>query len=963
MRHPIPGSPRAVLLALAAGLLPSPVLLAQSSTSSGSDHDGPPVELRRVEVTGSRIKRNEGDSPILVLSSKDLEVQGITSVGDILQRLPVTGSALNTKFNSAGNFGFPADGGGVGSGSTTLSLRSLGAKRVLVLVDGLRWVNESSASGVSAAVDLNTIPVSIIDRVEVLTDGASALYGSDAVAGVVNIITKKSQKGGLAKTYFGDYTTGDGKNLSANLSYGGQLPAARGDYFVDFSHVDQSRISSAETEQSRFPVPGTGVAFGSSAVPNGRFVFSDPNGEDYDGLCPGGDCNVTPNGPANPQVFPDNFHGFTSADRFNFAPFNLLLTPSERSAVFAQGRVWLNDRVRLQAKVLYQARSSVNQAAPEPIFIGPGAGTGGLADTIGIDVSNPFNPLGYSLDPNSNLVFAARRPVEGGPRVFSQEVDTLYLSTGLSGELDWRARAYAWDINVATSDNRASQTVTGTYNIANIGRALGPLADCTAPCVPLNFFGGPGTISAEQLGYIQFVEDDESEQSITLFTANLSGPLLQLPAGMSEFAAGYEHRRLSGSYTPDAVVIAGESNGVPSLPTRGRYSVDELYLELGVPFMNQLPLIEQLDLSLAARYSSYSTFGSTVKGKAGLRWVPINEQFSLRANYAGGFRAPSVGESFGAPARFDATLDDPCSDAADPQLQARCAALGVPDPASFQQANTQIGVRTGGSIDLRPETARSTTVGLVYSPAWLQQLAASERVDLDLSWYQHKVDNAIQAPDAQTQLDRCVASGDPGSPFCTGISRGSSGDINGFNNTLRNLGRIDTSGLDLALNWRLPVQAYGRLGASWQTTYVQKFESVATDTGLLEPRRVGIEVADSGIPRWRSTLRLNWAWQAYTASYALRYISALKEACGDAAAFASCSDPANDSNALEAVAYHDLNASWRLPLALDARLAAGVNNLLGQDPPVCVSCSLNGYDASVYDLPGQLLYIEAQLRF
>src|SRR6201991_2067695 len=158
------------------------------------DRGGEDIQkLQAIEVTGSRIKKAEveGQTPVLTITSKDIEATGLGSIGDVIQRLTVSGSSLNTKFNSAGNFGFPPDGGGVGSGSTTISLRNLGAKRTLVLVDGLRWVNESSASGVSAAVDLNTIPASVVDRIEILKDGASSLHGSGAISGVVNIIQKK----------------------------------------------------------------------------------------------------------------------------------------------------------------------------------------------------------------------------------------------------------------------------------------------------------------------------------------------------------------------------------------------------------------------------------------------------------------------------------------------------------------------------------------------------------------------------------------------------------------------------------------------------------------------------------------------------------------------------------------------------------------------------------------------------
>lgn len=935
--------------------------LAQAATTTESADT---IKLKTVEVTGSRIKRAEGDSPVLVLTSADLQQSGIASVGDILQRLSVSGSSLNTKFNSAGNFGFPADGGGVGSGSTTISLRNLGAKRVLVLVDGLRWVNESSASGVSAAVDLNTIPASVIDRVEILTDGASSLYGSDAIGGVVNVITKKSQKGGLAHVYYGDYSTGDGKTYTGNISMGGKTD--RGDYFIDLSHYEQREVSSADFDNARFPVPGTGLTFASSATPTGRFRFVPQGNNTNGGLCPLDDtgtafCNVTPNGPANPQSFPSNFHQFTTADRFNFAPFNYLLTPSRRTALFAQTRMNVTDDVRWYVKGLYQARNSVNQAAPEPIFLGPGAGTGGLADTVGVDASNPFNPLGYSLDA-SNLTLIARRPVEGGPRVFDQKVNTYYLATGFMGDFKLLDHLLSWDMNYASSVNAASQSVAGTYNIRRIATALGPVAGCVAPCTPLNIFGGPGTITQDQLNYIQFTEKDDSRQSLELFTANISGGLLPLPAGSLDFATGYEHRKLAGSYSPDSVVVAGESNGVPSLPTRGQYSVDEAYLELGIPVLANMPFFNKFDLSVATRYSDYTTFGSTVKSKAGVRWQPIDKQLVLRGNYAGGFRAPSVGEAFGSPARFDATITDPCSGATDPQTVSNCQALGVASPGTFE-AGTQIGVRTGGSRELKPETAKSTTLGVLYSPSWAEKTAWANRVDIDVTYYKHDVKNAIQAPDAQTQLERCVASGNPNSVFCSGITRASTGDINGFNNTLRNLGNITTAGYDLGITWDGPKLPFGNFGANWQTTYVEKFKAVANDSGLAEPRGVGKEVADSGIPRWRSTFRLNWKLQAYSASYALRYISALTEKCGDAVDFDVCGNQAAATNKLDAVFYSDVQASYTLPTALKTTVSAGINNLFDKDPPTCVSCSLNGYDASVYDVPGRFGYVEATFRF
>ncbi|HUR42404.1 MAG TPA: TonB-dependent receptor [Verrucomicrobiae bacterium] len=941
-------------------------------------------ELEALEVTGSRIKKTgtEGQTPVMSLSRDQLEATGISSIGDILQRLSVAGSSLNTKFNSAGNFGFPADSGGVGSGSTTISLRNLGAKRVLVLVDGLRWVNESSASGVSGAVDLNTIPFSAVERVEILTDGASSLYGSDAIAGVVNIITRKTQDGAELRAYGGDHRTGDGATTAGSLTLGGSQGRTR--FFFDLDYFDQDSISSDETEQSRFPVPGTGVAFGSSAIPHTRSVFVEPSDNLHGGLCsfttdtnaddvpdaPPVVCNIAGNGtaagPSFTPAFPAGFHPFdggVAGDRFNFARYNLLLTPSERSAIFMNVSHEVLDDVSLYLKGLYQGRESVNQAAPEPIFIGPGAGTGGLADTISVDVTNPFNPFGYTLDAGSNLIFAARRPLEGGPRVFTQNVATRYVSGGLQGGFGVGTRHWLWDANLISSVNRAEQTVEGTYNIAHIAQALGPVANCTAPCVPLNFFGGPGTITPAMLAYIGFRELDRSEQKLNAYTGNMSGPIMPLPAGPLEFAVGIEHRKLGASYSPDSVVTAGETNGVPSQATAGSYAVDEAYVELSVPILAGMAAARSLDLSLASRISDYSTFGRETNSKFGVRWE-ATEDWVARATFAEGFRAPSVGELFGSPARFDATITDPCNllPNTDPNFT-NCQNLGVANPTAFEQANTQISVRTGGNRELEPETADSFTAGLVYSPSWAENQAWANRLDFELTFYKHEIEDAIQAPDAQTQLNRCVESGDPASSFCTGITRGSSGDINAFNNTLRNLGTIDTQGYDVGVDWAGPALGTGRVGADWQLTYVDKYTATSSDTGLEEPRMVGVEVTDSGIPRVRSSLRMSWAMSVVDLGWTVRYLSRLTETCDqDRIDLGVCSDPGSGTNELEAVFYNDIRAAFRLP-AIRATLAAGINNVLDQDPPVCVTCSLNGHDASNYDLPGQFGYLEARVGF
>ena len=943
-------------------------------------------ELDTLTVTGTRIKKAEVESqvPVQVVTREDIDRSGLTSLGDLVQSLTSSGSALNTKFNSSGNFGFSPNGDGVGAGSAQVDLRHLGPKRVLVLVDGMRWVNESSASGVGAATDLNTIPLAIVERIEVLQDGASSLYGSDAIAGVINIITRRDFDGASVSAQYGEYGQGDGQTTSIDLAWGHNTD--RSNLFLGLSYVDQDTVFSKDRQQSSFPVPGTGLSFGSSATPNGRFIFFP---DVPSSACPLTDldddpatpsvpfCNITtPNGSSFPGGvdYPNDFIAWSTASRFNFSQYNLLVTPSERLGLFGSFRWNFSDNLQWYAKALVNRRESVNQAAPEPIFLGPDAGTGNpYADNIFISAANPYNPFGIDLissGPGANLVLIGRRPVEGGPRVFEQEVNTHYLATGLSGTFG-ADRAYLWDVNLAYSRNKAEQTNYGSYNIRNIALALGDPAACAAVagCVPLNIFDGPGSITPAMLQWIQPVLHDESENELFIVSANLTGDLWELPAGPISFATGIEHRRYEGSYTPDSLnyvevapgVFENWYNGVPSLPTEGDYNVSELYFEANAPIIDNGDG-HKLDFSIAGRYSDYSTFGGEFTPKYGIRWQ-LAPEFVMRATYAEGFRAPSIGELYGSPSRADLQLDDPCligTDGSPPTGDpANCAALGV-EPGDAQ-SNPQISVTTGGNADLEPERANSFSTGFVWSPNFLGERRWSDKIDFEVTYYRHTIEGAIQAIDAQTQLDLCVETLDP--IFCDGITRSSVGSINGFNNRLTNLGEIKTSGWDLNAYWFWPETALGKVKFTWQNTIVGEYRAVGA-AGQLQPQGVGREVNDSGIPRWTANWILDWSKGNWNGSWTVRHLSKLTENCGDAVAFNICSDQVNGENELKATTFNDMQLGYHFDWMKGADIIGGVNNIFDTDPPICLSCSLNGYDASNYDIPGgRFYYVRFNVKF
>ncbi|WP_416056535.1 TonB-dependent receptor [Stenotrophomonas maltophilia] len=921
--------------------------------------------LDAVEVTGTRIKRAEveGQVPIQTLNRSDIERTGLSSIGEVLQQLTGSGSALNAKFNSSGNFGFPPDGSGVGAGSAQVDLRHLGAKRVLVLVDGIRWVNESSASGVGAATDLNTIPLAIVERIEVLEDGASSLYGSDAIAGVVNIITRRDFDGGQVTLNYGEYSKGDGTQKGVDLAWG--TSGDRYSLFLGASWTKQDPVYARDREQSRFPIPGTGLAFGSGGIPQGRFAFVDPN--------TGAEQNIVPNtGVSNPRYDgsagcnrSDDYHCFTSADRFNFAEYNMVLTPSERKGLFGQFRFDITDNVQWYVKALGNRRESTNQAGPEPLFFGPDGATGNpLADNIVVSALNPYNPFGFDLVSSGNMSLIGRRPVEGGARVFEQEVNTTYFATGLVGSFQAADRSWFWDVNGMYSKNKAEQTNYGSYNIYNVNLALGDPALCAATpgCVPLNIFGGVGSITPDMLRWIQPVVRDRSQNELSLFTANLSSDLFTLPAGPVSFATGIEHRRYEGWYQPDPLTVIGHYNGVPSQPTSGSYDVNEAYLELSIPIFADSSLGKKLDLSLAGRYSDYSTFGGEFTPKYGLRWQ-VTDDLVLRTTYAEGFRAPSIGELYGSAARADLQLFDPCSvglgGTAPRGNPANCAALGV--PTGFQQANSQISVTTGGNRELEPERSRSFSAGFVWSPWFGNDTSWSERFDVEVTFYRHNIDGAIQAINAQTQLDLCVDTLDP--IYCDGITRASTGAVSSFNNRLTNLGSIKTDGWDVDMFWTLPQSDIGQFKLGWKNTFVGRYEATGA-AGQRQPQKPGVEVADSSIPEWTSNASIGWSLDNWSANWTVRHISELTEDCGDAVAFPVCSDQVAGKNTLAATTYHDLQVGYKIDWMKGLQLTAGLNNVFDKDPPICLSCSLNGYDASTYDIPrGRYWYMRADLRF
>jgi iron complex outermembrane receptor protein len=816
---------------------------------------------------------------------------------------------------------------------------------------------------VPVAVDLNTVPANVVERIEVLQDGASAIYGSDAIGGVVNIITKKNVEGMHVTLQSGGYASeSDGEATEVAALWGGGDETTR--ILVSASYFDERGIETADRAQSAFPSPfGTSCLDGgcSAFTPQGTIVLGPNFGEPLNAIVlnPG----VLNDGGANiPQFNPDNpasgdFHGFSTADRFNFngPGFNYLLTPNQRVNLYTGLDHELSERVNLFFRGSYTNRMSETTGAPEPLCIGNGCGNR-ILENIVIDADQIYNPFGVDLSvANGNLEFIGRRPLEAGPRIFQQDVDTYFGTLGLEGGIHTGDRGLFWDVTASYGENRGFQQKFGAFNAARLAVALGDPAVCAATpnCVPFNTFGGlgpdgNGSITQEMLNFVGFVQRDFSEQTLFDVAGNITGDLFQLPTGTVGFAAGAEYREHDGSFQPDPVAASGETAGIPSGPTAGGFDVSEVYGEISIPLVFDTPGARYLELNIAGRYSDYSTFGGDDTYKVGVLWQPVSS-LSLRGSYSTGIRAPGIGELFGGAAREDFTFLDPCADVFGvigsanggrdtPQPQNiidNCAALGL--PPNLTQRNPQLSAISAGNENLVREASDNYSFGAVYGRGnWT----------VSVDYYDVEIDDAIQGRDPADVVTACVETLDPF--FCNTVERTSSGQVNLVDNQLQNIGGVQASGADFAFRWTIPTDAAGTFHLGLNATYLDDFTELTKnpDGSLTEVDRTGTitnETFQRAFPEWRAVSTFDWTRERWSGGLSLRYVDDMVQVSG---------------MILDSRVFTDIQARYLLPFRDDAiTLILGSNNVLDEDPAICDSCGFIGMSRVVHDLPGRVVYV------
>ncbi len=951
---------------------------ALAGTGVAFAQDTESEDLDTVVVTGSRIPRAaevEGTSPVLTIDRATIEGTGLTSVGDILFNISASdGGALRNITTSTNG----------SDGTQNISLRGLGATRTLVLVNGRRWVTSGITN--SALVDLNTIPISVVERIEVLKDGASAIYGSDAIAGVINVITRKNFEGAEANVYLGSYTKGDGFQQAYDFTVGSD--SDRWNAVFSISYTDQEPVYAGDREISSVPIFGggdlaSGGLFGSGFSQRGNFVrcagalTTTPSGFQTCTPVAGGPFTLIPGEDGRQATDFRRFVSYSvdgsgSSDRYNFAPVNYLLQPIERFNVYGQTTLRLTDRINFNAMATYVKRESNQQLAEVPLSMNV-TGIQGPQWAFAPTATNVFNPFGQDLRS------AGFRMSAVGPRKPYYNNDNLATTLWFDGSFELGGRDMYWDAGYSYLDSRFSARGENYINLFNLRRAVGasrrnPVTgalECLdaggaviAGCVPFNVFGGPdlglgaGVISRAEydamINYVSYTQVLQERMTTKDYFANLSGSIVDLPAGPLGFAVGLEHRRVTFVGQPDALVAGGGSSDNFSEPTRGGVNVDEIYAEFNIPLLADVPGAKLLELNIAARKSDYDTsglvgtttvspdLGGDTSKKIGLKWQ-VFDDLLLRGTLSESFRAPDVLDLYLGGAESFPIAIDPCNTTNYNNTttdQTRCINAGVP-VGGIAQPNTQVRALIGGNPALQPEFGDTKSFGIVYSPSW------AEGLNMTLDWYKIELEDVLATRTAQAILNDCfrLDGREDIRPLCDDlITRLPTGELVQIRTSSFNLEQGEVEGYDFNVKYAMPETAWGRFSFEWDNTYQEENTLFAT---------VG---EYDGSPSWRLRSNLTTKWQKgdWDATWAMRYYSRLEDPCFGPNYFEYgitpqeiCDD--DERNDMGRRFYHDVQVGWKTPW--NGKVTFGARNLFGKEPPVTRNSFAHSFDGA-YDLPG-----------
>lgn len=923
-------------------LLASTLLVGMPSAVHAQDaskNDAPDNSGEAIVVTGSRLSNPnlERAAPIMNVTAKDLEVTGQVNVEAILKELPQVLPGATAASNNPG--------GGV----ATADLRGLGTTRTLILVNGRRYVSYDS----SQIVDLNTIPMALLDHVDVVTGGRSAVYGSDAVSGVINFVTKQNYEGLETNANYRLTGYDDGGTFNTYVLAGKNFADGRGNITIYADYIKRSAIKQSARSYTAVTQTDDGAggltAGGSGSIPAGRFVVG------------GSAYKFTQDGGYSAYTSPD--------DLYNYASENYLQVPQTRKMINLQAHYEVSDAVDLYAEGQFIKNNVKNQLAPTPA-------TGSFSiDTDSSFLSSSTQSLlsGYDTDGDGyTTVSLYRRMVEVGDRISDLDSTAVRGVLGARGELGkgWNYDAYFSYARTHQvehqygniSRSRLQQALLTTYDSS--GNLV--CSDTSNGCVPIDVFGA-GNISSDAASFIAITTRNASTIVEKVASAAITNnELFDLGAGPAGIAFGAEYRSEHGSYNPDAELSSGDVIGFnASEGLSGGYNVKELFTEVDVPVLADKPFIHRLDVNAAYRFSYYSTAAKAVSTYSfGTVWAPIAD-ISLRGQYSRAVRAPTVSNLYSGQSQSYEAATDPCTTStatSNANLNASCLANGVSTSAigtSYDGGSTQIESYIGGNPDLREETADTYTLGAVFEPTFLP------RFSLTVDWYKIKIANYITSAGTANIISACYGtSANNWTPYdtsyCSLLPRDSTGTISGAIDYLSNSGGVKTSGVDFEARYWFPVNL-GKSGDnridlrlsgthlnSWTFTPVAAISDLTVNCA----GKFGL-LCENVYAKWRLNGRATLQSGDTTVSLAWRHLSPVND-----------DDDSTDYTVehIKAYDYFDLSAS--LLVAKKFTWQLGVNNLFNRKPPVLGDNQeqSNTYP-STYDVYGRTFFTGVTIKF
>ncbi|GBQ79620.1 outer membrane siderophore receptor [Gluconacetobacter johannae DSM 13595] len=942
-------------------------LISQPATSSGSlisslHRQGTTTSrtsngTEEIQVTGSHLanRATAEIAPITTITAQQLQNSSATNLEMALHNIPSMGfgGTYRTNVNAGG-------------GSTCTDFRSMGVDRLLVLVDGRRVV-----SGPNGCANINAIPMEMVDRVVFLKDGASSLYGADAVSGVLNIILKKNYSGTTVNFNGGiSGYDGDSPQATASITHGFNFDHDRGNITLNGTYNYQAPTLATNRPwalHSGIVMPGPGQPIpqsGSILTPGGAFysMSGDP-------LFPGADgggiyTNGGAGGPAN------SYRPFTPQDRYDYAKDTWMADQNQFESITANGRYDLTDHVQLYLLGTWTHTDTLAQLSGDPIA-NPSSEAANLPDAVIIPAGLPGNPFGQDVGWYS-------RPAGLGNRNQQYADDQYQITVGARGDIP-HSNGWTWDLYYSFGKDVQTSSMPGSVNGVALEQALGfrqtglpdsldqgvydpSVCSAAAGCALINPFSPATGISDQARKFITYnngVSFSNEMRDVQLLLRN--NHLFRMPYGPAGLAFGVEHRSLDAGSTTDLLNMNGYALNTVTNPTSGAYNATEVYGELSVPLLRDLPGAQNLAANVAGRFSHYNTFGETYNWSGGLIWSPVND-ISFRVNYGTGFRQPTISDLYSGQQVSFQSAYDPCATdliGTSANRMANCMSQGVPAGGINQTSADQVRALIGGNPKVQPEISRTYTIGTVIHPHFIPNLSFT------VDYYHTSITHQIGTFPAQDLLDSCYDSAGLKGPTCSNLgspARDASHQLLAFNDTTMNMGGLRTSGLDIngsylyridpmnAIN--LGVDISDIIGYTAQNEPGQPYINfLGTDGPPQSPTSPGT----FAIPRWKANANAAFTHGRWTFNYTMRFIDGM-----DYYPQSSYNAETTRFYHTNMVFYHDIMIMYH---SNHFDVTAGINNVGGKIPQYFAIGQYWNTDTSVYDYMGRYYFLRTSTHF